>query len=343
MNDITVENIAGNTDGILPVKKPVRKFITVKELLLLLLPPATMLAALNIHMALPNVYPVGYKPVVYPLFLESCLAVYLVLTLLAGFIPRLRKKMLYLTGLLSVAFILIEVLDIATLKTGKLMLPFVPSPDKIIYSFTHNLGKVAESFVASIKLLFTGLFFGTLAGAISGILIGWSKHCNYWLSPVLKILGPVPSAAWLPIAVVLFPTNHAASVFIIALSVWFPLTVTLSSGIMSTNKSWIEAARILGASEWYILFHVAIPAALPTAFIGMFMGLGLSFTALIVAEMLGVKAGLGWYISWAQAWGEYARIFSTVMIFSIIFCSLISLLFKLRDHLLKWQKGSMRW
>jgi NitT/TauT family transport system permease protein len=75
----------------------------------------------------------------------------------------------------------------------------------------------------------------------------------------------------------------------------------------------------------------------------MFMGLGASFTALIVAEMLGVKAGLGWYITWAQAWGEYARIFSTVIVFSIVFFSLISLLFKLRDHLLKWQKGSMKW
>jgi NitT/TauT family transport system permease protein len=337
------DNAVSNIDDILISRKKTRKIVSTKELLLLLLPPAVMLIALYIHMALPNVYPPGYKSAVYPVFLELCIGIYVFFMIIAGFAPRLRERMLYLAGLFTVSFILIEALDIATLKTGRLLLPFVPSPDKIIASFTGNVGKVAESFVASIKLLFTGLFFGTVTGFISGILIGWSKHCNYWFSPVLKIVGPVPSAAWLPIAVVLFPTNHAASIFLIALSVWFPLTVTLSSAIKNTNKSWIEAARILGASEWYILFHVAVPAALPSAFIGMFMGLGASFTALIVAEMLGVRAGLGWYITWAQAWGEYARIFSTVIVFSIVFFSLINLLFKLRDHLLKWQKGSMKW
>lgn len=320
-----------------------RKIISIKELLFLMLPPVVMLICLYLHMSLPNIYPLGYESVVYPIFLELCIGIYLILTIIAGFVPALRKKMLYYVGLLAVGFALIGALDMATLKTGRLLLPFIPSPDKIIASFTNNIATVAESLVASMKLLFTGLFFGAVSGFISGILVGWSKICKYWFGPLLKLIGPVPSAAWLPIVVVIFPTNRAASIFLIALSVWFPLTITLSSAIENTNKSWIEGARILGASDWYIMWKVAVPAAMPAVFTGLFMGLSNSFGALIVAEMLGVKAGLGWYINWAQAWGEYARIFSTVIIFAIIFFTLINLLFKLRDHLLKWQKGTVRW
>lgn len=94
-------------------------------------------------------------------------------------------------------FGLIEGLDLATLKTGRLLLPFIPSPDKITASLLNNLDVVAESFVASMKLLFTGVFFGGAVGFISGILIGWSKACKYWLDPVPKLVGPVPLAAWL--------------------------------------------------------------------------------------------------------------------------------------------------
>lgn len=324
-------------------KTEARRIISIKELLFLMLPPVVMLICLYLHMALPNIYPAGYESYIYPIFLELCIGIYLIFAIIAGFNPKLRAVMRYYVGLLSVGFAFIGMLDLATLKTGRLLLPFIPSPDKIMASLVNNLATVAESFVASMKLLFTGLFFGAVSGFISGILIGWSRVCKYWFDPVLKIIGPVPAAAWLPIVVVLFPTNRAASIFLIALSVWFPLTITLSSAIRNTKKSWIEAARIMGASDWYIMWKVAVPAAMPAVFTGLFMGLSNSFGALIVAEMLGVKAGLGWYINWAQAWGEYARIFSTVIIFAIVFFTLINLLFTLRDHLLKWQKGSVRW
>lgn len=173
--------------------------------------------------------------------------------------------------------------------------------------------------------------------------MGWSRICSYWFTPVLKIIGPMPSAAWLPIVMVLFPTGYIGGIFLIALSVWFPLTLNFSSAIRSTDKKLIETARVLGASERYILFHVAIPSAIPSIFTGLFMGFSASFGALVVAEMLGVKAGLGWYISWSQSWAEYGRLFFTVLIFIVIFTLLMSLLFKVRDKLLKWQKGTVRW
>ena len=317
--------------------------LTIKQFLVMLAPLKTMGIVYAIHISVPTVYPEEYKAVIYPVFLQICMCIYSMFVIAGCIFRSMRKRMLHLSWLIMALFILIELLDIATLKTGHLRLPFVPSPDKILETAVTQYDKLTESFVASMKLLFTGLFFGVITGLISGILMGWSKICNYWFTPILKIIGPMPPAAWLPIVMVVFPTSSIAGIFLIGLSVWFPLTLNFSSAIRNTDKQLIETARVLGASEGYILLHVAIPAAVPSIFTGLFMGFSASFGALVVAEMLGVKAGLGWYISWSQSWAEYGRLFFTVILFIIIFSVLMSLLFKVRDKLLKWQKGSVRW
>jgi NitT/TauT family transport system permease protein len=173
--------------------------------------------------------------------------------------------------------------------------------------------------------------------------MGWSRIVHYWLNPVHKIIGPVPGIAWLPIAMVLMPTSHAAGLFLIGLALWFPLTMMISTAIRDTDVRLIECARVLGANDFYILTRVAIPAAIPALFTGLFMGLASSFSALIFAEMLGVKAGLGWYISWAQSWAEYYKIYATLGVFIVLFFTLIEILFRIRNHAMKWKKDVIRW
>ena len=78
---------------------------------------------------------------------------------------------------------------------------------------------------------------------------------------------------------------------------------------------------------------------MPNIFIGLFMGLGASFLTLIVAETVGVKAGLGWYIDWAQGWAEYGKVYAALVIMAVFFSTIMTLLFKVRDRVLVWQKG----
>ena len=321
-------------------KKPQRRIITARELLKLILPIAAILIAYGLTLGTPNVYPAGYEMEYYPLFLLVMLGIYVVFLALAVFVPPVRNKMLGWSYLIAAVFLLIELLDLLTVKSGVLLLPFAPSPDRILQALPNNLEAYATNLAASLALLAEGVVIGLVTGFATGLLMGWSRIANYWFAPLLKVIGPVPSAAWLPIAVVLMPTAHTAAVFLIAVAIWFPLSLMLSSAI---DRRKIEAARTMGASEPYILFHVALPAAVPDIFTALFMGLSSSFGALIISEQLGVKAGLGWYINWASSWGEYYKVFASVGIFIIIFYVLINLLFKIRDHVMKWQESVVRW
>jgi NitT/TauT family transport system permease protein len=161
--------------------------------------------------------------------------------------------------------------------------------------------------------------------------------------PLLKVVGPIPATAWVPLAMVLSPSTKYSAVGLIALAVWFPVTMLTVSGISNTRASYLDVARTLGASPAYLIFRVAIPAAMPHIFIGLFMGLGTSFLTLIVAETVGVKSGLGWYVAWAQGWAEYGKVFAALIIMAAFFSTIMTALFKVRDRVLVWQKGTIKW
>jgi len=202
---------------------------------------------------------------------------------------------------------------------------------------------LGDSLVNSLWLLANGFLLGAAAGFLTGVAIGWSRGLGYWVHPVLRFLGPVPSTALLPMAFFFFPSSWSAAVFLIALATWFPVTVLTWSGVAGVNRAYYDVARTMGANEWFLVLRVAIPAALPQVFVGLFMGLGASFSVLVAAEMMGVKSGLGWYLSWAQGWASYTNMYGALFVMALVFSGLITLLFLGRDRLLAWQKGVVKW
>ncbi len=306
------------------------------------LPLAVLVIDLVLHLTLPNKQSFA-KTGAYPALLGTIIALYTVFLILSVKINKIKEKLIHYAQLATVFFLLIEVWDIVTLKLKLLPMPYFPGPDKVLSVLVSDWQLLAVSTLYSLRLLFTGYFVGILLGFITGVAIGWNAKCHYWIMPVLKIIGPIPATAWIPIAMSVFPTSFLASVFLIVLAVWFPVTVMTSSGIANVRNAYFEVAKTLGANQRYLIFKVAIPAAFPMIFIGLFMGLGTSFITLIVAEMLGVKAGLGWYINWAQGWAEYSKVYATLIMIAVIFSSLISLLFKFKDRILIWQRGLIKW
>jgi NitT/TauT family transport system permease protein len=222
-------------------------------------------------------------------------------------------------------------------------MPYFPSPAGVLQSLINDRALIWESTWNSLILLAGGYSLGVLAGLITGISIGWFEPARYWGMPILKIVGPIPATAWIPLAMIVSPSAMVSAISLIALAVWFPVTMLTASGISNTRASYLDVARTLGAGRAYLIFRVAIPAAMPNIFIGLFMGLGASFLTLIVAETVGVKSGLGWYLQWAQGWAEYGKVYAALVIMSAFFSTIMTLLFKVRDRVLVWQKGTIKW
>ncbi|TDF65350.1 ABC transporter permease [Cupriavidus sp. L7L] len=233
--------------------------------------------------------------------------------------------------------------EILTAKTAILPTPFFAPPQALIEVYADDWRRLGDSVLNTLKLLGLGVAYGGLVGFLVGVSIGWSRRIGYWVHPVLRVLGPLPSTALLPLTFYFFPSSYSAAVFLIALATAFPVAVLTWSGVAGVNKSYYDVARTLGASGWFLVLRVAIPAALPQVFVGLFMGLGASFSVLVTAEMMGVKSGLGWYLTWAQGWASYVNMYAALIVMALLFSGVITLLFVARDRVLSWQKGTVKW
>jgi len=264
-------------------------------------------------------------------------------TAVAGLRWTVPERIRHTVPWLLALAILIAAWEMVTAKLGLLPMPFFPPPQAILEVMIDDWKRLLEGVVASLKLLAGGYLIGAAVGFVVGVAIGWSRPIGYWIHPILRVVGPLPATAWLPLAFFIFPSSLSASTFLIALATGFPVAVLTWSGVAGVSTGYYDVARTLGASRWFLVAQVAIPAALPHVFVGLFMGLGNSFAVLVVAEMLGVKAGLGWYLQWAQGWAAYANMYAALFIMALVCSGLITLLFRLRDRLLSWQKGLVRW
>lgn len=239
--------------------------------------------------------------------------------------------------------LLLGVWEVLTAKLGILPTPFFAPPQSLVEVYGEDWARLGLSTAHSVRLLAHGFASGAAVGFLVGVWIGWSRIAGYWVHPALRFLGPVPASALLPLAFFFAPSSYAAAVFLIALATFFPVAVLTWSGVAAVSKSYYDVARTLGASESFLVLRVAIPAALPQVFVGLFMGLGAAFSVLVTAEMMGVKAGLGWYLQWSQGWAAYSNMYAALIVMAVLCSGLITLLFKVRDRALSWQKGTVKW
>ena len=307
------------------------------------LPILSIALALILDIVLPDnlQHPAAEHPY-FIWLLGAALVVYLIFYAVSFFRPSLREKLEYKAYFYAGAALFLNILNLLTVKFAILPVLYFPSLDRVFGVLFEDSAFLAKCLAYSARLLFIGWFCGAIVGMLTGIAIGFSKNFSYWVQPLVRVLGPIPSTAWIPIVLIAFPSAISASAFLIALAVWFPTTVLTSSGIAAIPNAYFEVSSTLGAGSFYRIAKVGIPAAMPHMFLGLFNGTCSSFITLVTAEMLGAKYGIGWYINWQKEMMAYANVYAGLIIIAVTFFILITLLFKFRDHVLAWQKGVIK-
>jgi NitT/TauT family transport system permease protein len=277
----------------------------------------------------------------YTLFVGAFAVVLLAYLIWSFFSEKAYEKLVYNAPFYCVIIGILMIYDIATLKTGKLPLPYFPWVDRILLAIIDDRKILLNCITHSLVLLFAGYLSGVAAGLFCGIGAGWSPKLRYWIMPLIKLLGPIPSTTWISIILIVASSLFSGSVFMIALGVWYPVTMAAFNGVSNVAKSNFEVARTFGVSKVGLVFKVAIPAAMPSIFNGLMQGMGIACTALMVAEMLGVESGLGWYINWQRGWAEFAKMYAAVIIICLTFTVVNLFLTLIKKRVLRWQEGNV--
>ncbi|GHV79451.1 sulfonate ABC transporter permease [Spirochaetia bacterium] len=297
-------------------------------------------AALAVTVLVPSVE--AANPRFYRIILGAFIVVLLFLYFFTLSRPVFRKKLYHKAQFILAGGLALAIWELLTTKSAVFPLPYFPGMTGIFAVMYDDRYLLLRSTLYSMRLFFVGMISGTILGLVSGILIGWNRQWDYWLSPIIRVTGIIPAVAWLPIALAILPTSFTTGVFLIFISSWFPVSSMMAAGIIATPKSFFDVAKTLGADNRFLLVRIAIPHAMPSMFTGVMTATAFSFTTLIVSEMAGAKAGLGYYINWAKGWGAYSKVYAAIIIIAVEFALILALIGAIRSYVLRWQRGILK-
>ena len=186
----------------------------------------------------------------------------------------------------------------------------VPSPLAVYDSFTRAIHdpKFLMHVLLSCRRIVFGFSLAALVAVPLGLVMGRFKLIHEAVFPVAEVLRPIPAIAWVPMAIMLWPTNEQSIVFITFLGSFFPILVNTLHGMVLVDPVLVRAARCLGARETSIFREVYFPASLPHIFTGLTVGMGVAWVSLIAAEMISGQYGIGYFTWEAYSLVQYADI-----------------------------------
>lgn len=217
----------------------------------------------------------------------------------------------YLLGAISIGSVLL-VWYLATKYRLDFYIRFgnIPTPadvlDKVLE--VNKSSKFMMNIGISVRRVLLGFCIAAVVGTMLGVLIGRYRIFRALSMPALEIFRPIPAIAWVPMAILLWPSNEVSIVFITFLGAFFPILLNTIHGVEEIDEVLLRAARSLGTREPDLLLHVVIPGALQHIFTGLAVGMGVAWVSLIAAEMISGQFGIGYFTWEAYSLISYAEI-----------------------------------
>jgi len=142
-----------------------------------------------------------------------------------------------------------------------------------------------------------GLALAALAGIPLGLLMGRWRPAERFFLPLMSVLMPIPSLAWVPVFILWFGLGNTATIMLVFYAATFPLMYNTWTGVRSVNRLWLRAAAAMGADEPALFRKVVLPGALPFVITGLRQAFARSWIAVVGGEMIAASAwGLGWVL-----------------------------------------------
>jgi NitT/TauT family transport system permease protein len=152
--------------------------------------------------------------------------------------------------------------------------------------------KLAESLLHYLP----GLVVGSTLGVAVGVAMGWNRTLDDALTPVTRVLRPIPPLAWIAFAIVWIGVNHGGAAFIVGIGAFWINFYNAYAGVEGVSQDLKEVARSLGVDDDLTMVReVVIPAASPSIRTGLRTAIGQCWMIVVAAELFGAP-GVGFQI-----------------------------------------------
>ena len=146
----------------------------------------------------------------------------------------------------------------AAARSGVIAAVTFPPFSNVFVAFVDLMisGKMVLLLLPSLERLVVGYMFAVVFGVGLGIAMGYFATIHNLFEPLTEILRPIPSPAYIPIAILFLGLEDTMKVFMIAFSCFFPILLNTYSGVRAVDLIQINTARTFGLGAGAIMRKV---------------------------------------------------------------------------------------
>jgi len=199
-----------------------------------------------------------------------------------------------------------------------------------------------KHFFVTLNEIAWGFVIGTTIGLVGGILLGvWVpfKRLTY---PFVVAFQAVPKIVLAPLFIAWFGYGQSSKIVMAIAIGFFPVLINTMVGLENVPNDTIRLMRSLRASQLQIFRKVSLPSAAPLIFAGVKTALTFSLIGAIVGEFVGASTGLGFLLDTYNFQLRIDRVFSVIIILSMIGAVFYFALEWLDKKLIYWRQDSVR-
>ncbi|MFK4825219.1 ABC transporter permease [Paenochrobactrum sp. BZR 588] len=193
----------------------------------------------------------------------------------------------------------------------------LPGPVDVIVAFYDNIELLIPNALITFGEILSGLFLGSLIGVVAAIGLMMSPLAQRIVLPMLIFSQAIPIFALAPIMTLWLGYGAGSKVAVSVLMIFFPVVSTFLDGLRRTDQSLLDAAAILGSSQFSTLFRVRIPAAFPSLASGLSLAAVYAPIGAVIGEWVGASKGLGYLMLLANGRAKTDLMFAALFILAI--------------------------
>jgi ABC-type nitrate/sulfonate/bicarbonate transport system permease component len=164
----------------------------------------------------------------------------------------------------------------------------------------------------------SALLIGGLSGIAAGILLGANRFLAKAFEPYLYYLGPTPKIIFFPIMIMWFGVGPQSKIALATLSCFFPVALSVASGMRQIDKVLIRVGKSFRASSAQMVFKIYLPAMRHPIINGIRLGLGVALIGTLLAETKLSNKGIGFLIIQAYSIFDMPRMYAMLIVLFVL-------------------------
>ncbi len=199
-------------------------------------------------------------------------------------------------------------------------------------------GDVVTVFWPTFIRLMIGYLLAAGIGVVLGLMMGYYKPVYCLFEPIVELLRPIPSPAYIPVIILFLGIGSEMKIFMIFLASLFPIVLNAMSGVRAIEEDLVQTGRTFGLPNRQILRQIILPASAPYLFTGLRISLAVSVIVAVLAEMIASNDGIGFYILNSQRTFRIAEMYSGIISLGIFGYLLNQGFVWIEQRTLRWHK-----